>query len=110
MARRPTLSRTAEAFVPDGSTTIYLIEQGDSLQHAVSEGGVFDYVLALVIWHEMAHAEGAKEIEAQLREEALWERYVVEGRVDRGKGMAYLAMLMDRRRGDQRERYNPESR
>ena len=96
MARRPTLSKGVEAFVPTGDTTIYLIEEGDCLQHAVSQGAIFDYALALTIWHEMAHVEGADEREAQRREEALWQVFIVEGRVDRDRGMKYLALLRRR--------------
>jgi len=94
---RPSLSRAAEAFVPIASTTVHLIEQGDTLQHAIAQGGIFDYALAVVIWHELAHAEGADEREAQLREEELWQRFIVEGHVDRARGLAYLALLRHRR-------------
>jgi hypothetical protein len=97
MAKRPTLSRRAEAFVPYGETRIYLIEQGEALRQAVSRRGVFDYALALTIWHEMAHAEGADEREAQRLETALWQRFILDGRVDRGRGMAFLAVLNARR-------------
>jgi len=96
-ALRPTLSKGAEAFVPDFSTTIHLVEQGDTLRHAAAQGGIFDYGLAVVIWHEMAHVDGASEREAQLREEALWQRFIIEGRVDRSRGLAYLALLTHRR-------------
>jgi hypothetical protein len=76
---------------------VYLRQQGDVLQHAVKNGGVFDYALAIVIWHEMAHLEGAGEQEAQRREEELWQQFVVARRVDPVKGLNYLTLLRNRR-------------
>jgi hypothetical protein len=93
----PALTSGAEAFVPDGSTTIYLVRQGDTLQHAAAQGGIFEYALAIIIWHEMAHVAGAGELEAQDREEALWQQFVADGRVDRTRGTKYLALLKQRR-------------
>ena len=48
----------------------------------------------------MAHIEGADEIEAQRREEALWIRYMMDERVDPGDGMRYLSGLKSRRSKD----------
>jgi hypothetical protein len=45
----------------------------------------------------MAHLDGADEPEAQRREEALWEDYVLQHRVDRARGLKYLALLRKRR-------------
>src|SRR4051812_5509131 len=44
-----------EAFVTLGDPTVYLVAQGDMLQHALKAPGIFDYAVAATIWHEMAH-------------------------------------------------------
>ena len=89
--------RRVEAFVTHGDPTVYLVAQGDMLQHAIKAPGIFDYAVAATIWHEMAHLDGADEQEAQRREEALWEKYVLQHRVDRARGLGYLALLRARR-------------
>lgn len=55
-------------------------------------------MLASIIWHEMAHLDGADEREAQRREENLWTRFLLDGRVDRMTALRYLA-LFSRRHG-----------
>jgi hypothetical protein len=89
--------RHADAFVTHGERTVYLKRQGDAFQHAMRKSGVFDYVLAIAIWHEMAHIDGADEREAQRQEEELWMRYILEQRVDTAAGQRYLALLRKRR-------------
>ena len=59
--------------------------------------GVFDYALATIVWHEMAHIDGADETKAQLAEEQLWEEFVLARRVDSASGLRYLALLKKRR-------------
>ena len=54
-------------------------------------------MLAAVIWHEMAHADGLDEPQAQQREEALWKDFMKRGIVDSGVGLTYLAELRRRR-------------
>lgn len=75
------------------------------LQGALKGWPVHEHILATIIWHEMAHIDGADEREAQRREEALWTQYVMEDRVDRGDRMQYPTALKDlrRREGAQRE-------
>jgi predicted Zn-dependent protease len=65
--------------------------------HALWRAGVWDYALAAVIWHEMAHVDGADEAEAQRQEERLWQQFIVERRVEAGIGLKYLALLRKRR-------------
>lgn len=89
--------KDAEGFVTTGERTVYLKMQGATLQHAVEEQGIWDYALAITIWHEMAHIAGANEVGAQRQEEALWQQFVFEGKVDRTKGLNYLALLRQRR-------------
>ena len=76
---------------------MYLVRQGVTLQQALKGAGVFDYALATVIWHEMAHIDGADETKAQLAEEKLWEEFVLARRVDSASGLRYLALLKKRR-------------
>jgi len=86
-----------EGFVRDGDGRIYLTKQGSNFQQALSRVGIWDYALAITVWHEMAHLDGADEVEAQRREEQLWTEFVVSGKVDASRGLAYLRLLKDRR-------------
>ena len=86
-----------EAFVNHGGRVIYLIRQGVNLQAALKGPGIFDYALATVIWHEMAHIDGADEVAAREAEEQLWTEFIVSQRVDRTRGMKYLDLLKKRR-------------
>jgi hypothetical protein len=45
----------------------------------------------------MAHIDGADEVAAQEAEEQLWREFIVSQRVDRTRGMKYLALLKKRR-------------
>ena len=65
-----------DAFVPCGSKTIYLRRRSRTLIEAESQGGPFVLMVALVIWHEMAHVDGLDERDAQGREEALWSDFI----------------------------------
>ncbi len=86
-----------EAFAIVGENVVYLIAQGDTLKRARRGPGVFDdYVLATLIWHEMAHIAGADEREAQRQEEDLWREYLLARRVDTGRGLNYLTLLTKR--------------
>src|SRR5262249_33797964 len=86
-----------EAFVNPGKSTIYLNSQGSALQHALRGSGIWDYALAITIWHEMAHLGGADERTAQEREEELWLQFVNAGKIDARRGLAYLELLRKRR-------------
>ena len=88
--------RRVQAFVRHGENVVYLIAQGGTLQGAQKGSGIFDYVLASLIWHEMAHIAGEGEREAQRQEEELWTQYVAAGRVDTNRGLNYLALLKKR--------------
>jgi hypothetical protein len=85
-----------EGFVIRGERVVHLVRQSDTLQRALKGPGIFDYALAITIWHEMAHIDGADEATAQRAEEQLWTEFVVAGRVDRVQGMRYLALLRKR--------------
>jgi hypothetical protein len=88
--------RRVQAFVRQGENVVYLVAQADTLQRGQKGAGIFDYVLATIIWHEMSHLAGSGEKEAQREEEDLWEQYVAAGRVDLGRGLNYLALLRKR--------------
>lgn len=86
-----------EAFVNHGGSEVFLVRQGVTLQAALKGAGIFDYVLATVIWHEMAHIAGADEAGAQQAEEQLWKEFMLTRRVESGVGMRYFALLQKRR-------------
>jgi hypothetical protein len=86
-----------EGFATYGQRVVYLVRQSDTLQRAMKGPGIFDYALAIIIWHEMAHIDGADEATARRAEEQLWAEFVLAGRVDRDRGMKYLALLKSRR-------------
>jgi hypothetical protein len=86
-----------EAFVIQGRRVVHLVRSGVTLQGALKGAGIFDYALAAIIWHEMAHIDGGDEATAQVAEEQLWKGFILAGRVDRGQGMRYLALLDKRR-------------
>src|SRR5262249_3232182 len=76
--------REVDAFVPLGSRVIYLRRRSPTLLAAEYSGGPYVLMLAAVIWHEMAHADGLDERHAQEREEDLWRQFVLRRRVDSG--------------------------
>jgi hypothetical protein len=85
-----------DAFVLHGRGVIYLVRQSAVLQGAARGSQVLDCMLAAIIWHEMAHLEGAQEPEAQKREQELWTTYIRDGRIDRVVGLRYLEALRAR--------------
>ena len=91
--------RNVEAFVTKGERTVYLNKQGPTLQKASKAGRrdrFFDYVLAIKIFHEMAHLEGSNEEQARREEEGLWREFVVSQKVDAARGLVYLDLLRRR--------------
>jgi hypothetical protein len=94
--------RRMEAFITKGGRNVYLTRHSAVLQGALKEWTLHEHILAAIIWHETAHIEGADEIEAQRREEALLTNYIMAERVDRGDGSRYLATLKSRRGKDGR--------
>jgi hypothetical protein len=94
---RERMSHT-DAFVTTGLRIVYVRRQGRALQDALKGDAFFDHVLAVIIWHEMAHLDGADERGAQRAEEDLWQQFIVGRRVTPDRGMAYLALLSKRRR------------
>ena len=85
-----------QAFIIPGRQVVFLTKHGDVLRLAQQGSRFHEYMLATVIWHEMAHLEGADEAEARRREEALWTRFLADGAVDRDAGLNYLVALKHR--------------
>jgi len=88
-----------DAFISRGQPVVYLSPHSDVLKGAREGSRIHTYMLAAIIWHEMAHLDGADEHEAQRKEEGLWKRFVVEKRVDPVTALRYLKLMDDRHRG-----------
>jgi hypothetical protein len=52
-------------------------------------------VLASLVWHELAHVNGADERAAFEQERLLWRRFIAAGLVDGTFGLAYIVRLDD---------------
>jgi hypothetical protein len=96
---------TLDAFITKGGRVVYLTSHSEVLQGALKGSQLCDYILATIVWHEMAHIEGGNEAEAQRREEQLWTAFLREERVDRIQGLRYLKALKSRR-GDAGQKAN----
>jgi len=82
-----------DAFIVKGGAAVYVVKQSALLRGAVRGSSFHIHALAAVIWHEMAHVDGADEREARAHEEALWTSYMRDQRVDGVTGLRYLAEL-----------------
>ena len=85
-----------DGFVLSDSRVIYLRRQGPTLIAAEYSGGPYVLMLAIIIWHEMAHTEGLDERQAQHREEDLWKEFMRRDLMDRSLGLTYLVELQRR--------------
>ena len=95
---RKILARS-DAFITKGGHIVYVNRQSEVLKGARQGATLYVCMLASIIWHEMAHIDGADEEGAQRREEGLWKRFLVEGRVDRVTALRYLKLMTDRHSG-----------
>jgi hypothetical protein len=86
-----------DAFVTKGGRTVYLMHDSEVLKRAQTGSPLFVCMLAAIIWHELAHIDGADEKQAQRQEESLWKRFLLDERVDRVTALRYLAAMNDRR-------------
>jgi hypothetical protein len=91
---------TLDAFTVPGNDWIYVVQQSELLRRARRGAKVYIAVLAIVLWHEMAHLADADELEARRAEEQLWTTFIRRGLVDTVIGLQYLKGL--RRRPDDR--------
>src|SRR5215204_1586850 len=80
---------TLDAFTVPGNGWIYVVQQSELLRLARSGSKVHIAVLAIVLWHEMAHIAGAEEQQARLAEEQLWTTFIRDGIVDHLTGRVY---------------------
>jgi Zn-dependent protease with chaperone function len=85
-----------DAFVTDRSPHIYVTSHSAVLTRAIKGSRLHTYVLASIIWHEMAHLNGADEAGARLAEEQLWRRFIQDGLVDQVTALGYLKLLEQR--------------
>jgi hypothetical protein len=93
---REILART-DAFVVEGGDAVYVNLASEVLEGARRRSRIHLHMLAAIVWHEMAHLEGADEAQAQQREEALWLRFLRDERVERTIGLRYLQLMKERR-------------
>ena len=89
----------SDAFITKGGRIVYVNRHSEVLKGARQGATIYLCMLASIIWHEMAHIDGADEEGAQRREEGLWKRFLVEGRVDRVTALRYLKLMTDRHSG-----------
>ena len=54
------------------------------------------HALAAVVWHEMAHVDGADEREARKREEGQWTAFIRDQQVDPVAALRYLDAMVQR--------------
>ena len=89
----------SDAFITEGGRIVYINRHSEVLTGARQGSSLYICMLASIIWHEMAHIDGADEHGAQRQEEGLWKRFLVEGRVDRVTALRYLKLMNDRHAG-----------
>lgn len=87
---------TLDAFVVDGGKAVYLVRQSAVLREAAKGSGFHAHVLAAIIWHEMAHLDGADEPGARRAEEQLWTGFIRDGELDPVTALRYLSALAAR--------------
>ena len=85
-----------DAVTMDRSKVVYLVKQSVVLQEAAKGSQLYEHVLASIIWHEMAHLDGADERGARHAEEQLWTRFVRDGVFDQVTALRYLNALTKR--------------
>ena len=87
---------TLDAFTVAGNDVVYVVQQSDVLKGARSGSALYRAMLATILWHEMAHVEGADERRARKAEEDLWKRFVRDGVTDQMTALRYLDLLTKR--------------
>jgi hypothetical protein len=92
---RTTLLRL-DTFVTKGGAVVYVLRHSALLQGACRNSAFHLLALAAVLWHEMAHVDGADERMARIREQELWTSFVRDQRVDGTIGLRYLTALARR--------------
>jgi hypothetical protein len=85
-----------DAFIVVDSPVVYVVRQSLLLQGARQRSAVHVHALAAVLWHELAHVDGADERTARRAEQALWTTFVRDQRIDGVAALRYLKALADR--------------
>ncbi len=75
---------------------IFTLRNTASLKRALNGSDLDVQTLATIIWHEMAHLDGADERGARKAEQDLWTRFVRDGVCDEATGLRYLRALASR--------------
>ena len=88
--------RRLDAFTVSGNGVIYLVDGSELLRDAQKGSPFHRAALAAVIWHEMAHLDGADEREARTAESKLWTSFVRDGLTDQLTALRYLNALEKR--------------
>ena len=85
-----------DAFITKGGRIVYVVKQSAVLDAASRGSTVHECMLASIIWHEMAHINGADERGARRAEEQLWTQFDRDSAVDAMTGLRYLRALTRR--------------
>jgi hypothetical protein len=85
-----------DAFITKGGRVVYVVKQSAVLEAATRGSALYECMLASIIWHEMAHIDGADERAARSAEEQLWTQFVRDAVVDSITGLRYLQALTKR--------------
>jgi hypothetical protein len=85
-----------DAFITRGGRVVYVVKQSAVLNGAAKGLPLYECMLASIIWHEMAHIDGADERGARRAEEHLWTQFVRDEAVDAITGLRYLQALTKR--------------
>jgi hypothetical protein len=85
-----------DAFTVSGNDVVYLVDGSELLRGAQHGFRFHRAAVAAVIWHEMAHLDGADEREARKAESRIWTSFVRDGFIDQTTGLRYLNALEKR--------------
>jgi hypothetical protein len=85
-----------DAFIVVGSPVVYVVRQSLLLEGARRRSVIHVHALAAVLWHELAHVDGADEPAARRQEQALWTTFVRDQQIDGVAALRYLKALAER--------------
>lgn len=88
--------RRLDAFTVAGNSVIYIVGSSELLRGAQAGSAFHRAALSAVIWHEMAHLDGADERAARKAESKLWTSFVRDGLLDHLTALRYLEALEKR--------------
>ena len=85
-----------DAFVVKGRPEVYIVRQSPLLRCTIRREPLCTHALAAVVWHEMAHVDGADEREARKREEGQWTAFIRDQQIDPVAALRYLDAMVQR--------------